>query len=64
MPNYDFQCDRCGHEFEEFTPMGAPQPRKCPACNRKFAWRVFRKAVATRDNYPEGHPRKGRGTKR
>jgi putative FmdB family regulatory protein len=64
MPNYDFQCKRCDHEFEMSTPMNARQPSKCPQCGRGAAYRVFRKAVATRDSYPEGHPRKGRGTKR
>ena len=64
MPNYDFQCNRCNHEFEAFTPMNEPQPKRCPACRHKSAIRIFRKAVATHDSYPEGHPRHGRGIKR
>lgn len=34
MPTYDYACDACGHQFEEFQSMRAPVRRKCPACKR------------------------------
>jgi len=34
MPTYDYACDACGHEFEEFQPITAEPLRRCPACGR------------------------------
>ncbi len=34
MPTYDYRCDACGHEFEEFQSMAASPLRKCPACGK------------------------------
>jgi putative FmdB family regulatory protein len=64
MPNYDLRCQACGHTYEEFQPMDTPMPVKCPHCGKKKVRRAFLKAVAAFDNYPAGHPRKGRGTKK
>ena len=37
MPNYDYRCNDCGHEFEVFQSMSAPKLKKCPqkACGGK-----------------------------
>lgn len=61
MPNYDLQCEACQYEFEAFQKMDAQMPSKCPSCGNRKARRVFRKAVAVVDTYPDGHPRKNRG---
>jgi len=34
MPTYDYRCDHCGHEFEQFQSMSASPLRKCPACGK------------------------------
>ena len=34
MPTYDYVCDSCKHEFEEFQSITAKTLRKCPACKR------------------------------
>ena len=30
MPNYDYQCPKCGHEFEVFQSMNDARLTKCP----------------------------------
>jgi len=34
MPTYDYQCEACGHHFEEFQSMSAKLLRKCPECGK------------------------------
>lgn len=34
MPTYDYECQACGHEFEEFQSITAPAIRKCPICGK------------------------------
>ncbi len=34
MPTYDYKCDTCGHEMEEFQSMSAKPLRKCPGCGK------------------------------
>ena len=34
MPTYDYVCDACGHEFEQFQSITAKPLRKCPACGK------------------------------
>ncbi|HMN96258.1 MAG TPA: zinc ribbon domain-containing protein [Phycisphaerales bacterium] len=34
MPTYDYRCNACGHEFEQFQSITAPVIRKCPACGK------------------------------
>ena len=34
MPTYDYRCQACGHEFEEFHPISQPALRKCPKCGK------------------------------
>lgn len=41
MPTYDYQCDACGHEFEEFQNITAPVLTKCPSCKKKKLRRLF-----------------------
>lgn len=34
MPTYDYICNACGHEFEEFQAITAKPLRKCPECGK------------------------------
>jgi len=34
MPTYEYICDACGHELEEFQPITAKPLKKCPACGK------------------------------
>jgi putative FmdB family regulatory protein len=34
MPTYDYRCNACGHEFEEFQMMSDRVLRKCPKCGK------------------------------
>lgn len=35
MPTYDYQCKKCGHEFEVFHKMSDKPIDKCPKCQGK-----------------------------
>ena len=41
MPTYDYQCDACGHAFEEFQSMKDEPLTKCPECGKKKLRRIF-----------------------
>jgi putative FmdB family regulatory protein len=32
MPTYEYECLKCGHEFELFQSINAAPKRTCPAC--------------------------------
>lgn len=34
MPTYEYRCEACGHEFEEFQSITAAPLRKCPSCKK------------------------------
>lgn len=34
MPTYDYRCDHCNHEFEQFQSISASPLRKCPECGK------------------------------
>lgn len=36
MPTYDYRCDACSHQFEQFHAMSAKGPSKCPECGGKL----------------------------
>ncbi|HEX4131357.1 MAG TPA: FmdB family zinc ribbon protein [Pirellulales bacterium] len=35
MPTYDYVCDACGHEFEQFQSIKDDALTKCPKCKKK-----------------------------
>jgi putative FmdB family regulatory protein len=35
MPTYDYECTKCGHEFEFFQKMTENPLTKCPKCEGK-----------------------------
>ncbi len=41
MPTYEYQCNGCGHEFEEFQSITAKPIRKCPACSENKVKRLI-----------------------
>ena len=41
MPTYGYECEACGHRFDEFQSMSEPPLKKCPACGKKKLRREF-----------------------
>lgn len=41
MPTYDYHCDACGHEFEEFQSITAKPLKKCPKCGKRKLRRLI-----------------------
>ena len=41
MPTYDYICENCGYEFEQFQAIKARPIRKCPKCGRKELKRLI-----------------------
>ena len=41
MPTYEYHCDACDHEFEEFQSIKDEPLRKCPACGKLKLRRLF-----------------------
>lgn len=41
MPTYDYVCDNCQHEFEQFQSIKAKPIRKCPKCGKLSVQRLI-----------------------
>lgn len=41
MPTYEYECDACGHAFEEFQAMSAKPLKKCPECKKNKLTRLI-----------------------
>src|SRR5436305_11322754 len=41
MPTYDYRCDACGHEFEEWQSFKDDPLTKCPECKKNKLRRLF-----------------------
>lgn len=41
MPTYEYVCESCGHEFEQFQSIAARPLRKCPACGKTSLKRLI-----------------------
>src|SRR5437763_16062902 len=41
MPTYEYHCDACEHNFDEFQSMSEEALKKCPKCGKKKRRRVF-----------------------
>ena len=41
MPTYEYACDACGHEFEEFQSITADPLKKCPECGKNKLRRLI-----------------------
>src|SRR5215472_14471714 len=41
MPTYEYQCDACNHNFDEFQSFSEEPLKKCPKCGKKKLRRLF-----------------------
>jgi putative FmdB family regulatory protein len=41
MPTYEYECDACHHNFDEFQSFSDKPLRKCPKCGKAKLRRVF-----------------------
>ena len=41
MPTYDYICENCGHQFEQFQSITAGPLRQCPKCRKKQLKRLI-----------------------
>ena len=41
MPTYEYECDACGHNFDEFQYFSEPALTKCPECKKNKLRRLF-----------------------
>jgi putative FmdB family regulatory protein len=41
MPTYEYQCDACNHNFDEFQSMSDKPLKKCPKCGKRKLRRLF-----------------------
>ena len=41
MPTYEYECEACGHAFEEFQYMSDKSLRKCPKCSKMKLQRLI-----------------------
>jgi putative FmdB family regulatory protein len=41
MPTYEYHCDACEHNFDEFQSINDPPLKKCPKCGKLKLRRVF-----------------------
>jgi len=41
MPTYEYQCDACDHNFDEFQGFHDKPLKKCPKCGKPKLRRVF-----------------------
>jgi putative FmdB family regulatory protein len=41
VPTYDYQCKKCGYEFEKFQSITASASRKCPKCGKSSLKRLI-----------------------
>ena len=41
MPTYEYQCDACEHNFDEFQSITEQPLKKCPKCGKQKLRRVF-----------------------
>jgi putative FmdB family regulatory protein len=46
MPTYEYQCDACEHNFDEFQGINDPPLKKCPKCGKPKLRRVFGSGAA------------------
>ena len=41
MPTYDYICENCGYEFEQFQSITSKPIRKCPKCGKRELKRLI-----------------------
>lgn len=62
MPNYDFTCQECEHEFTENVPIAdRDAPRKCPNCGKKNVKRGVSAVQVSYSGFKDPISRAGNG---
>ncbi len=46
MPTYDYECDACGHKFEQWQSFKDDHLTTCPSCKKKKLRRLFGSGAA------------------
>jgi putative FmdB family regulatory protein len=41
MPTYEYACQQCGHQFEQFQSITAKPLKKCPECGKNSLQRLI-----------------------
>jgi putative FmdB family regulatory protein len=41
MPTYQYECEACGHAFDELQTMSDPKLKKCPKCHKNKLVRLI-----------------------
>ena len=41
MPTYEYRCNACEHEWEDFQPITSKPTKKCPECKKNKAERLI-----------------------
>ncbi len=41
MPTYEYACQQCGHQFEQFQSITAKPLKKCPECGKNSLQRLL-----------------------
>jgi len=41
MPTYEYRCEECGYEFEQFQSITSQPLRKCPKCGKRELKRLI-----------------------
>lgn len=41
MPTYEYHCDACNHDFEQFQSITAAPIKQCPSCKKKKVRRLI-----------------------
>ena len=41
MPTYEYECPKCGHQFEKFQMMSDPPVKVCPECKGRSVKRLL-----------------------
>ena len=44
MPIYEYECQACGHEFEEWQKMSDPPVKTCPKCKKRKVQKLISKS--------------------
>ena len=62
MPNYDFSCESCGHQYEENVPSAErDNPRSCPSCSKKKVKRGVSAVKVSYSGFKDNVTRAGSG---